>query len=271
MNEHKRKKTHNRRRPGSDDSGHWLNEGINGEESLLLELDPYLFACDQMLSTLSSSVAHRAETEAKGELPFAVLVPPEGSVGWQLGYLSKKFNVYIWADEGDDFLREAADQFGAKVISGDLETELTQPIELFLFTDDWQTQSEFISSLREARDCLSICGTIGAVLKAKGLAVPERVCWADGDECGVTVLQNGGLFPLTAPSELLYARLSDLRPSEGEAFKGFVKRNRPFFGKNLRELLLSRMEEPEFASTFRTAGLESAWVILSIWESSEEL
>ncbi|HQH27019.1 MAG TPA: hypothetical protein PLP17_06450, partial [Oligoflexia bacterium] len=52
------------------------------------------------------------------------------------------------------------------------------------------------------------------------------------------------------------------------ALPAFLKRNRDFFGRNMREVFLERMQEADFKESFRPASAQTIWALALVWSAS---
>lgn len=253
------------RRGQTSSERHWLGEGVAGQESLLMELTPALYALDQTLASVAGSVAHRAGSEK----PFAIFVPPEGTVGWQLGYLSKKFRIYLWSEASDEFVEAAADHFGAKLVEGDLEESIENEVELFVCTSScWHSEAHFIEGVRDALKYLAPGGSACFVVEGTGAEGDIRLAWDDETETPLRALIEGSLFRLPAVGQVHTASLNENAAGDADSITAFLKRSREFFGRHCRELLLQRLWEPDFGPhPVEAAGGEplERWGVLLVW------
>jgi hypothetical protein len=241
---------------------HWLHEGSTGQESLLLELDPCLYALDQALATVAASVAHSVDHGE--EKPYAVLVPPAQTVGWQLGFLSKNYNVYVWSETFDEVLGQAADRFGAQVIDGDLYAELEHEIDLFVYTDySWRSARQFAQTIKETKKLLSVAGKACFAVSARGDGSLRQVNWQDGSGTSLSKIMQEGFPHVAPPEQLRKVCLSQLEPNS--ILPAFLKRNRDFFGRNMREEFLERMQEMDFRGSVGAPAQALIWACLLVW------
>ena len=245
---------------------HWLGEGSDGQESLLLDLDPYLFAADAVLCRAASTVAHRYDGDEKR--PLAMLIPPRGTVSWHIGYLAKKFDLCLWIFEQDEIIEEAAEYFNASIFTGELPDGVAGTIDFLLLTEySWNSVIEFSGAIRTAGSLLSDSGISCAVLRCWGDNDCPTINWGDGGRSGLRELILGDIFHLPSPDGYTMISLPDVDPSQGHGVTDFLKRHRPFFGKNARELFFERMRDPDFCQFF-SAGEDNRHAVAVLnWEA----
>ncbi len=239
---------------GESESGfHWLGEGRGGQEALFLDLEPTQFFLDQTIASQAASLARALDVQAfhrsekHSQRPFAVLVPPETSIGWQLGYLSKHYSVYA-STQLDGLITDlASEHFGAQVIGSDFEQEVEHFVDFFLLANPfWQNWQSFRAWLRQLLPLLSDQGVLCAVLPCR-IAEEDEVCilWEDASETPVCEGVIAGDTSLQAEN-VVFEPYSEARARESERIASFLKRNRAFFGKNVRDLLLQRIHDEDF-------------------------
>jgi hypothetical protein len=262
MRKYLRKAQTGRRARIEEDSSHWLGEGAYGQELLLAEVDPHLFSVDRAISSQVSSLSHRIIPGEDGV--YAVLILPEGGVGWQLGYLSRCFNTYVWSSKTDELLDSAARHFGALLLSGDLLAEVDRRVDLLIHTDYlWPSERVFVEEIRCSMELLNDEGVsmfvlvgcrekreesrplVSRVLGSKNFG-EDVIEWSDGRRSYLSWLLSR--FESSEVFSVSVAESLKLDPSE------FIKRNRGFFGRNIRDMMLKRMGE----SDFQDAGREES-------------
>ena len=255
-----RSKPHAIRKRRERDNWHWLSSGLIGRQSLLLDIDAPLYAIDAHLSRLVASCAHTYD--GNEERPFALFMPPVDQLGWQIDYLSKEYNVYLWSDPSVDQLD------GAQLVSGDIEPQIDRWIDLFLTTEyRWLNEDEYTGYLREVLPMLSPEGSAACVLTAIGYEDSLELVWGDGSMTSLTEFVERPPFAIPAPTVSGKWCLSAIDPKEPDRMNAFLKRNRRFFGRDVRELLLDRLCDPEVASYFRADRDPALWVVVLKWSS----
>lgn len=238
------RKPHARRRHRRSEARHWLEEGSLGQETLFSELDPYLLATDRILCRRATQLAFRLKRSR--ETPRAVLLPPAGTVGWQIGHLAKHFELYVWCPEPDEIQEAAAAKFGAILISGSLDQLPDACADLIMITDvGWRDRREFAEAVRELREYLSGEGEALCVLRAIDEGTGVIIEWDAGSRLPLGEL----LAANDAPSEWELAPLVT-GPSDFD-LGTFLKRHRTFFGRNARDFCLDRLYDPDFARNAR--------------------
>ncbi len=229
---------------------HWMGEGHFGQEALLLDLDPYLYAIDQVLSHRISQIVHAREDERAR--PLAVLVPPEATVSWQLAYLAQHFDLSLWSDDSDAILQDAVSHFDAEIFSGELPPLIHGRLSLFVHTDAaWENRSQLRLALRDTASSLAADGEIIVVLRCRGKLSQLEVEWSDGSSSDLSeVLERHVIAGLSEPSQVVHLSLADFDPRGSEYLTAFLRRHRDFFGRNARDFFLDRMRDADFSEAF---------------------
>ena len=257
---HYQRKPYAGRHKEESEQRHWLEEGVAGQESLLLELDAWLYALDQPLAAIASGVAHACVP--RQERPFAVFIPLYDTIGWQLASLSKHYNVYLWSENGDELLTRAANVFGAEIVDEDLLGQLEHEVDFFLCSNYvWTSEQTFKRAVRNARASLSREGRACFVLRGTGAGEDISVVWREGTSTALAEILAAEPAALPPVAENRLIALKDADPVS--LLPAFLKRNRDFFGRNMRELFLQRMQEEDFGKPFERRSGE--WALLLVW------
>jgi hypothetical protein len=233
------------RRQKSEES-HWLGDGIALQESLLFDLDPFSYALDGALASTASRVVHKCL--GSSERPLALLVPPRESIPWQLGVLSKKFDIFIWAENYDAMLESAAVRFNATLLNGDLPENASFDFILFT-TSDWQNAGQLSEALEEGYRLVSERGSACFILRAAG---EREICWGDGSRSSVEAIRVVAKFESVEHTAI---SLRAVFSQTGYGVAEFAKRNRDFFGRYAQDLCLSRLYEEEFQRTMESSAV----------------
>lgn len=258
-----RRKPHSGRSRSASNYEHWLGEGIQGQETLVDDLDPTLYLADSAICSLITSTA--LACGSRDRRPQAILVPNEGEIGWHIGYLAKRFDVAVWTGDDDELISETAYRFNAKTFSGDLAEQSADGVELILFSAyNWPSVAEFVRGVDEALDCLSENGAAAFVLPLEISPNGALIRWS--------AEASTPLARLTEPDEAIQAlprssevlEFSAFDPRETEVLNSFLKRHREYFGKNIRELVVDRLTSPEFA--LQTTPFGAALLVYSVEE-----
>ena len=258
-----RRKPHSGKRIRPSDVRHWLDEGVAGQESLRLELDPFLYAADAAVYRIASSVAHR--NRDKNARPVALFVPACGGIGWQLGFLSQHYDVVLICDDADAITVAAAEHFNVELCNGAVPSHFESVGSFYLMTKlRWGSSSELIDELRDAESWLHPGGVVAAVFLAKEEGEGPEICWADGSSVPVKQFANGEVFRLPKPSAVQSVALPSVNPCDGALVSKFLKRNRAYFGRGVRELFLERASDPDFSEPFGYDGSIN-WAVTATW------
>lgn len=237
------------RQRGKDTSSeHWMGLGQFGQDALLHDFDPTLYALDQALNSAAVSQFHRLGR--REERPLALIVPPEDSLIWHVGRISELFQVGLWQLEPDPVIDDILNRFGASLVQGPL-ADLPELLALvILLQHDWVHAGAWLHTVQTCAESLEEEGMLLALLKVRAQGDSGLVQWQDGSETNVADLQND----LCQEFKSVDNRRVELTPkilSDDEYLSEFLRRHRSFFGRNARELCLARMSEDDFAPLFR--------------------
>ncbi len=232
---------------------HWLGEGELGQDCLFDDLDPYLYAADKTLFHRASTRSHEIQQQRRELEPSALLIPRSGTVPWHIEYLSEKFELWIWAFEEDDLLREAGEYFGAQIFVGDSIPENVLELDYILCTEtEWDGKQDLAEIYRAVQHHLAADGMMSVV-------------WQGEMREGESPLaqfskQQAFLFP--EPDFVETVPLSAIANAHEYNVAEFLRRHKRFFGKNARDLCLARMNEKDFMEIARGAGAEKRAAIV---------
>lgn len=248
----------------TDQFRHWLGEGGVGQESLFLDLDPYLYVLDQAICKCIALGAHEYDNH-EGR-PLAVLVPPEESVSWHIGYVGNLYDLLVCAEPDNEIRNEAACQFGAVV--GDLRADI-EPLQLYLHLDKcWIELGEFVDAVRETRQYLGESGMMAFMLNCWGVEGSLEVCWAEGMKSPLSELVDGDkLFDFDSPKSVISKCLTEITASNSFGLGDFLKRHKMFFGKNARDFALDRFQDLDFRDSFSDEDASKRWATLLVFDS----
>lgn len=237
---------------------HWLEEGELGQESLLLDLDPFLYAADATICRLAGAAAY--DDPGDPERPFGLLVPPHDAIAWQQAVLSRRYRLAVWGDHEDPISEQAADQFKIHLFSADPPEFLQSACSLVLLTDSqWRSAEHLAETLQELDQYVGAGGRLILLLRTELTPDGVTVLFRDGP-LALDRLLELPLFPPfpstpTAPSEQITLPLHDLSRSGDDYLAAFLKRHRDFFGRSMRDAMLTRLSEQDFTIGDRAGSL----------------
>jgi hypothetical protein len=250
-----------------DQTRHWLGEGYSGQEALLLDLDPYLYAIDQALCHRISQTSH--DKYSVRPSTTALLIPPSGAVYWQISYLSQRFELSVWADSSDTLVQSAADHFDVELFSGDIPSIVNGKIGLVVNADfTWNSRAQFLSEIRQLASTVSDGGELIVVMPGLQDGSVINIRWRDDSVSELNqLLEMRGLLGLELPQTIFTQRLNEFDYQNADYLSAFLKRHRLFFGRNARDLFLARMRESDFSQLLRSsAGNESTVAVMVCWQ-----
>lgn len=243
MGKTKRKSLQVRRR--DEDRGHWLGAGLAGQDSLLFDLDPYLYAADSVLSKTISQVAHHYDGE-NGKALIAICPAPE-TLPWHSAYLRSHCDVCICAPVDDPLLEFVEESFNVTIFSESVPHSLQGQADIVLFTEaHWKNLSTLEESLHIAEELLADDGRALFVLQASGEEPNLTLSWDDPYCETVADLVASRIFSKFKIAFETVVPLATLNAQRDFGVGEFAKRHKDFFGKNARELCLSRVYEEDF-------------------------
>ena len=249
------------KRTARDRSNHWLGEGSDGQDALFVEVEPGLLTIDHALCKFASQFANAYD--GYHTKPLSVLVPPQDAVGFHLGFLHERFDVWLWSANSDDLLESAADHFNAQVIANDLPGSLLGSVDLFVYTDSrWDSAQKFAEELLEISAFLSEAGQCAAVLPVIIESGEGRILWGVDSTTSVADFIKSGVFRLESPSASTVVPFKAINTDPSLTASAFVKRHRGFFGKNSEAFCAARFREQDF---LESAEDETQSRLLAIW------
>ncbi len=218
---------------------HWLGHGIDGQDALLFDLDPYLYALDAQVCRVSQQVAHAAEQRlSKGERPKAAILLGFDLNPWSVGFLSERFDVVLVTEFVDPIVEETAQRFGALVL-GEEEFYGMEPIFDFVL-------SFSCSSALEPAVIKSIFD-VSQILVPEGVALfPFHTTEKLSADVKASWLSSTLGFREYATIEVFQTSFPELKTQPDYGVSEFARRHRPFYGKESRDLCLKRIYEEDF-------------------------
>ena len=245
MGKTKRKGLPSRRRGDSDEESHWLRAGLTGQDSLLFDLDPYLYLVDNLVSKTFSQVTHHYDGENPHAL--AVIVAPNETVPWQAAFFRSRADVAVCIPDFDPILESAGTELDLSIFLGGLPEKLHGQTDFLLFSGSrWESVESYQNAIETTYAALAPGGRACFVFPGSQSAGAVNVEFVDGDRFSLEKLLSAvrsERFDLIETAVLPFAALR-MQPYFGVG--EFAKRHRGFFGKSARELCLSRLYEEEF-------------------------
>lgn len=232
-------------RDSADDERHWLGEGLAGQESLLSEITPFLYAADATIFRHASQIAHHYH--GPEERPLATVISPSGSIPWHVGQLSKHFDVCLLLEQYDPMIDGLTSSFGISVYEGHVPESLHSAVDFLVFTEIfWRDPTAFSLALRLALQLLSPSGR--AIVMLPELGSPEDVAiqFASGELIARDAILQ--MYELSVFESALVTpiALQGLLDDPKLGINEFAKRHKEFFGRSARDLCLSRLYEQDF-------------------------
>ena len=271
----KPKKRPRNRDGASQDHVHWLGADIDAHETLISELDPILYAIDDVLHGRVNSAAHSYDGNEKR--PCAIFLPIPETIGWQLGYISKEYNTYLLSAEQPEGYQGASDTFNIRFLDFDAFDRVDFWVDLFISTGyNWPSAHEFFTFMNANLPLLSPEGRAYAVLRGSAsLTIDSDIDislrWHDGSECSLGELLDCRWHSQAQPVVARSICLPSLDPLDPSKLSTFGKRNKLFFEKEASKLFLQAFaEDKDFSNLFELpeSGDDAEWVVLLEWKSS---
>jgi hypothetical protein len=224
----------NRRDPGKG-AEHWLGHGVEGQDALLFDLDPYLYALDPVICKIASQVSRYEREDERGKA--AILLGYDLNP-WVVGFLAERFDLALVTEFADPIVEETALRFDAILLD---EEEFLNIEPCF----------EFILRFDCARGLEP--GLVRTVDLVSDLMLPGGVALFP------IIAENLNLLPDTLGFrnytlvETHQVYLKSLVKDYGVT--EFAKRHRSFYGKEARDLCLKRIYERDFQTALEQENL----------------
>ena len=264
MKKLKRKPFSGKHNPPKEQS-HWLREGRIGQETLFEELDPYFYAIEQSLASRAASII---KDRRKSDYPSALLISDSENLGLYIQYVIKHYQCFSWLNAADDFAARACEYFNVQMILGDPARSGFEGFDLILVSNmQHEDQLAFSQLICESRDYLNDGGRLYVLLCGGEINGQKYIQWTDSSCVQLEDFMHGHIFQLSAPHTAQVLTLRKIDRFDAARVHAFLKRNREYFGKNTREIMLQRLREEDFCAAFGIdANMESRWVGLFGWE-----
>jgi len=222
-------------------SEHWLGHGLDGQEALLFDLDPYLYALDAHICRVSQQIAFSTDarvSKPSKERPKAAIILGDELNPWSIGFLSEKFDLVLVTDFIDPIVEETADHFNAIILDEEKFYNLEPVIDFALF---------FNCSAELGRDLIKSAFDITNILAIGGVALfPTRTTEILGAEVRANWLSTTLGFKEFDSIEVFQTSFSELLKTPDYGVGEFAKRHKSFYGKEARDLCLKRIYEDDF-------------------------
>jgi hypothetical protein len=245
-------------------SRHWLGEGSFGQDSLLTEIDPHLYAIDQKLCHHISQLAfHNAIKDGK---PEAVIVSGPDAVPWLIPFMTDRYCLWIWGQEEDDLLNAAAASFNAEIFYGELPERLQGRASVAVLAHShWAGPELLMDALRLFSQTLGAGGRVLTVLRGRMIEGEPHVEWEAGEHTALADLLAGNIFRFEPPVIVEEASLGEIGALRDFGISAFLLRHHEFFGEEARDLVLARMRERDFSDLLRDNAASSRIALLLGW------
>ncbi len=227
-------------RPGKERQ-HWLGHGVDGQETLLIDLDPYLYVLDSYICKVSQQIAFSEDlriSKLSKERPKAAIILGEELNPWSIGYLSDRFDVVLVTDFIDPIIEETANRFNAIILDEEKFFELEPVFDFVLF---FNCSAEIDGKLaKSAFDISHVLSTSGValfpIINSENSSPETRVAW---------IASSLG-FREFSEIEIYQTNFTELKKLPDFGVLEFSKRHKNFYGKEARDLCLKRLYEDDF-------------------------
>ncbi len=246
-----------------------LERDFEEQQSLFLELDPYIYRADQVLFQVLKSFSFERRT--RSEKPRALLCPPNDAVGYQIGALSELFQATLFASDPDSLHDEVVRRFRCELIEDRIPESLGGFFDAVVTTNyGWNSESEFVEAVLTAQMLLTPGGM--AVFVLPGLLTPEggAILWRDGSETKAGAFEAGEVFRLGAAAAAELIPFSEVTEIEDDYLRRFLKRHRDYFGKAALGACLERMRDTEFTAALTGPDSGQRCALVVYWEDAAE-
>jgi len=245
---------------------HWLGEGIDGQQTLASELDPYVYRADQTIcQKLRASYFERGAGAEKGKL---LLCPPDDALGYHMGVLSESYDIFVQTRGWDEFSEEVAEHFKAVLLRDGLPYELNGRLSTILYTNyHWDSLSTFRELVRKALSLLSPEGYAHFLLPGQLLSQGSVVNWDDGSTTNLSEIEQGEVFRLPVPDGVEILPFAAVSSIEDDYLRRFLKRHRSYFGRAALGPCLQRMKESDFYDLLLGPESKTRCAVLCSWSA----
>ena len=220
---------------------HWLGHGIDGQEALLFDLDPYLYAFDAQICKISQQIAFSKDERAlksSKERPKAAIILGDELNPWSVGFLSEKFDVVLVTNFIDPIVEETADHFNAIILDEEKFYELEPVFDFILF---------FNCCSKLDREVIKNAVEVTNILAPGGVALfPSRTTQILTAEVRASWLSTTLGFKEFESIDVWQTSFSELLKIPEYGVGDFAKRHKSFYGKEGRDLCLKRIYEDDF-------------------------
>lgn len=238
-----RRKPHTARRMSRENWSHWLEQGADGQETLLLDVTPPLLTLDRAICSRATQIAFRLRGDRTRRR--ALVVAPPGVASWQIGFLSKHFEVFVYTPELDPILERISSAFEATLLESLDELPEHAADLILLLESNWTDSIKFLEAAQFAAEYLSSEGELLSVLFCEELNGHSEVLWSSGAKTEIVAL-IGRASRLLSQQFRGYESVPIVRSLFQNMAGEFLKRHREYFGKNARDLYMSHINDPEF-------------------------
>lgn len=243
---------------------HWLGLGVEGQQSLLSDIDPYLYVSDAAFCNLIKSI-HFGKSRRK-EKTRALLIPPGGRVSWHQAFLAEMYKVYVWAEELDEVQEQAAERFSNEIIDAELPEELYQGLDIIALTNRfWVSEEAFRKALYDSIDLVGEEGTLVSLVACEKKGLGMEIVLSDDLKIEYESLFSG-FAALDRPSQVIEIELSQVSDAE-DYLRNFLKRHKDFFGADSFGPALEAIKADGIFSLASNPEAKDRYALLLVWQN----
>jgi len=244
-----------------------LELDVEEQQSLFLELDPYIYRADQvLLQTLKSFAFEQRFGSERGRI---ILLPPPDAVGYQVGVLSEMFDTALFASDPDGLHDEITRRFRVELIEDRIPPGRFGTFDAVVYTTyAWEALQDFTEAVLTSFTLTAPNGLAAFVLPGMLTTAGASVLWKDGTETDASQFEHGTIFRLPGVSGLEIIPFSEISMLEDDYLRRFLKRHRSYFGKAALGAALERMRDPDFTSTLTEPESSQRCAIIMYWEDA---
>lgn len=235
------------RRESTRNAEHWLGFGIDGQDALLLDLDPYLYVLDSLICRIAQQTAFTVDERFRSEpseRPKAAILLGYDLNPWTVGFLSERFDVALVSDYVDPIVEETADRFNAVLFDDETFYSLEPVFDFVLRFECTQAiDGELLRTASELSNVLLPGGRALFPISIKdGKTGEQRAQW----------IKSSLGFREYTTVDVERASFQEIKNLPDFGVGEFARRHRAFYGKEARDLCLKRIYERDFQAVIES-------------------
>jgi hypothetical protein len=228
-------------------SGHWLREGLSGQNSLLAEVDPFLFLADPIFSKNASQISYHYDGDELRPQSFVLL--PKDSLPWHLGFLSEKFALTAIVESHDELLDVVAEQFNFSIADYDFAANRDGRPGIDFITRPavyWESVEELYECLKLIQNAVASGGRSCLFFEGQRIANEDYLLIGGSEQILIKELLALPLCAEFAKIETEIIPIERFREESQFRVSEFNQKHKNYFGRGARELIMARIYEQDW-------------------------